>query len=372
MSRRIVLVAGDPADLERQAGLLIPALLAAGHRVLAFLPDTDADAHRLGAGRFDDPVSFPYVPGRVRPLADRRAFEGLAAGLRASEADVAVGYGLKPMWIAALAAQRAEVPRIVSVVSSLGDLAAHPEAKPGPVLGWLLRRAFAASHAVVFHNRDDAVRCSAAGLLPPAPSPHVLPGAGVDLAAFPAVPLPDLGRGIVFTMISPLDRTKGVIDFCEAARRIRSRGTGARFVLAGSAATGRHAINPAVVQSYADSVEFIRVTHDIRPLLASCHVCVQPSHGEAMPALVLQALATGRPIVATDVPGCRETVDERVNGVLVAARDPAGLAAGMESILKRPDLIPWMSRASRVMAERRFDANAVNAGMMGILGLDRA
>lgn len=372
MPRRVALIAGDPADLQRQAGTLLPALVAAGHGVHAFLPDADASARRpiqaLGA-RYK---TFPFLPGRVRPLGDRRALEDLAAGLRESEVDVVVGYGLKPMWIAAIAAQRAGVPRIVSVVSSLGDLAADPDAKPGPVLRWLLRRAFAASHAVVFHNRDDAARCAAAGLLPPALTRHVLPGAGVDLAAFPAVPLPELGRGIVFTMIAPLDRTKGVIEFCEAARRVRSRGTGARFVLAGSAATGRKAIAPTIVESYADSVEFVRSTDEFRQLLAACHVYVQPSYGEAMPGLVLHALATGRPIVTTDVPGCRETVDERGNGVLVAARDPAGLAAGIESILKRPDLIPSMSRASRLKAERRFDASAVNAEMMSIMGLDRA
>jgi glycosyltransferase involved in cell wall biosynthesis len=88
-----------------------------------------------------------------------------------------------------------------------------------------------------------------------------------------------------------------------------------------------------------------------------------------MPQPILEALATGRPIVTTNTSGCRETVDERVNGCLVPPGDPAALVAGIESILKRPDLIPHLARASRAKAERRFDERAATAAMMVALGL---
>ena len=88
-----------------------------------------------------------------------------------------------------------------------------------------------------------------------------------------------------------------------------------------------------------------------------------------MPRSVLEAMAAGRPIITTNGPGCRETVDERINGCLVPPSDPTALAASMETFLKRPDLIPSLARASRAKAERRFDERAVNATLMGVMGL---
>jgi glycosyltransferase involved in cell wall biosynthesis len=89
-----------------------------------------------------------------------------------------------------------------------------------------------------------------------------------------------------------------------------------------------------------------------------------------MPRPLLQALAAGRPIVTTNVAGCRETVDERVNGVLVAPRDPEALAEAMESFLRRPDLIPAMARASRGKAERFDSVAAVRRTMLGVVGIE--
>jgi glycosyltransferase involved in cell wall biosynthesis len=109
---------------------------------------------------------------------------------------------------------------------------------------------------------------------------------------------------------------------------------------------------------------------DVPSLLGSCHVFVYPSHAESMPLPVLEAMAAGRPIIATNVPGCRDTVDERVNGCLVAPRDPHKLAAAMESFLKRPDLIAPIARASRAKAERFCAIEDVTAGLLGALSLE--
>ncbi len=88
-----------------------------------------------------------------------------------------------------------------------------------------------------------------------------------------------------------------------------------------------------------------------------------------MPRAVLEALATGRPVITTTAPGCVETVDEKVSGCLVAPADTAALATAMESYLANPDQVAAGSRAARLKAERRFDAKHVNASMTRILGL---
>lgn len=115
------------------------------------------------------------------------------------------------------------------------------------------------------------------------------------------------------------------------------------------------------------AVEVLGELADIRPALAAAHVSVLPSHSEGMPRAVLEALAMGRPVITSDIPGARETVDERVNGVLVPPSQVEPLVAAMESFLKRPDLIAAMARASRQKAERRFDAAAVNAVLHHVL-----
>ena len=96
---------------------------------------------------------------------------------------------------------------------------------------------------------------------------------------------------------------------------------------------------------------------------------VYPAHGEGMPGAVLEAMSMGRPIITTDTPGCRDTVDERVNGCLVPPGNPEALAEAMQSFLRRPELIAAMARASRMKAERRFDQRPVVAALMDVLGL---
>jgi glycosyltransferase involved in cell wall biosynthesis len=89
-----------------------------------------------------------------------------------------------------------------------------------------------------------------------------------------------------------------------------------------------------------------------------------------MPQPVLEAMAAGRPIITTNVAGCRDTVDERVNGCLVEPGNARSLAEAMESFLKRPDLIPPIARASRAKAERFCGIETVNNGLLAALGID--
>jgi glycosyltransferase involved in cell wall biosynthesis len=133
---------------------------------------------------------------------------------------------------------------------------------------------------------------------------------------------------------------------------------------------GALGLTPEQLPSFGDAVEYAGAPADPEALLASCHLFVYPSHAEGMPQPVLEAMAAGRPVITTDVAGCRDTVDERVNGCLVQAGDAKALAAAMESFLKRPDLIPPIARASRAKAERFCAQDTVNRSMLAALGLE--
>ena len=354
----------------RLRGGLIKALTGAGHSVLGLAPDLDQTSIGWLDGLQAEAASYPLRPGGVQPLGERRSIDALAGVLSGWRADTVIGFGLKPMLLAALAARRSGAGLIVPLVSSLGELAHGAQARPGITLRMMMRSALSAAHAIVFHNGEDADRLTESGVMPDGAPVYVVPGRGVDLIGVAAEPVPPLSPGLMFTMIARLEPDKGVIEFCEAARRVRSSAGATRFILAGAEGIGRDRITPETLAGYAGCVEWVGEVADVRPLLAASHVFVLPSYAEGMPPAVQEALAIGRPVIACDVPGSRDTVDERVNGVLVAKQDVTALANAMQSFLNRPDLIASMARASRSKAERRFDINQVNAAWFAILGLD--
>ena len=119
------------------------------------------------------------------------------------------------------------------------------------------------------------------------------------------------------------------------------------------------------------AVEYLGSTSDVRPFLARAHVCVLPSYyGEGVPRSVLEAMAMGRAVLTTDVPGCRETVEGGRNGLLVPPRDAAALTEGMLWMLAEPERLESMGRESRAIAEDLFDVHSVNRAILDAMGLD--
>jgi glycosyltransferase involved in cell wall biosynthesis len=114
-------------------------------------------------------------------------------------------------------------------------------------------------------------------------------------------------------------------------------------------------------------IEYLGASDDVRPYLVACHVYVLPSYHEGMPRTVLEAMSTGRPILTTAVPGCKETVVQGENGFLVPVRDAASLAERMIWFIEHRDQWQRMGQASRRMAEERFDVHKINAQLLSIL-----
>ena len=268
------------------------------------------------------------------------------------------------MSTAAPAARKAGAARIISVITGLpaGDF----DPSDTRLSPRRIKTAFAASDALVFHNHDDPRRLASLDLITNRTSSVIVSGAGVDLDRNEPTPLPDVGPGLVYLMIAPLEHARGVSDYVKAASDLKSRAPGARFLLAGPEGHSNDAVSIEKIRENSD-IEYLGPADDARALLTQCHVFVYPSHAEGMPHTVLEALAIGRPIITTNAPGCRETVDEHVNGWLVPTGDSHALAAAMESYLKRPDLILAAARASRSKAERKFAEKDVVNDLMRVL-----
>jgi glycosyltransferase involved in cell wall biosynthesis len=383
-AKRVAVVAPDLASLQRLRGDLLVVMVALRHRVLCLVPDpggkakkpADAAAAAARKTQRDDVAkalgveiaTYPLRPGRPSMFGEAAAMKSLVGQFAEFRPHLVLGYGPKSMLLAMRAGAKANVGRRVALVSSLG-----PAFEDDSAPHWTWRRLYAkgltAAHAAIFHNSEDQRRLAKLGVLPKELELQTVAGAGVDLERFPVQPLPPLsgtgGQGLVFLLLGRSDAAKGVIEFRDAARALAERAPNSRFLIAGPAGDASALLAPAA----GSAIELLGDVADVRPLLAQAHVVVVPSYAEGMSRVALEALASGRPLIASDIPGAREAIDERVNGVLVAPRDVKALTAAMESFLKRPDLIPSMARASRLKAERRFDVRTVNAKILKVLDL---
>lgn len=369
-TKRLAVVVSSGDVLRRLGSSLIAQVVGGGHRVLALAPNfCGSDARRLdqlGVER----AAYLADLGGPRLFADWKAV-GLLKGVLANWApDIVIAVGAKPMVYAALAAKSAGAERFVAVVDQLPERRFAGALAADEMPAWRYGQALRSADEAIFFNREDLSLMQRLGLVPPALPVATVAGLGVDLDRHAIMPLPPLGQGLVFLMMAPLERRKGVLAYCEAARELKTRAPNTRFLLAGAPVDGPTGLTADALAGSNGAVEYLGTADEPASLLAQCHVFVHPSHAEGMPQPVLDAMAAGRPIIASDVAGCRDTVDERVNGCLVAPGDAQALAAAMESFLKRPDLIPSLARASRSKAERFCSAAEVNATLLAALGLE--
>jgi glycosyltransferase involved in cell wall biosynthesis len=368
--RRIAVVCPPGEPLLQLRTSLLGEVLAHRHRVLAIAPEFSGEEARelddLGAER----AVFAPEPHGLKLFADWKSIGGLKSILANWSPHVVLACGGKTMIYAALAAKAVGTGRVVLLVDGLPEHRFTGALGADEMPAWRYGQAMRAASEAVFYNRDDLGLLKKLGILPSAVPATVIPGAGVDLDHHCVLPLPTLGQGLVFLMISSLDKRKGVIEYCEAACALRERTPNTRFILATTPGEGATAIDADDLVQYSSGVEIAGPDSDARALLNECHVFVYPSYREGMPQRVLEAMAAGRPILTTNVAGCRETVDERVNGCLVDPRDTGALVEGIESYLKRPDLIPAMARASRAKAERSCNVKAVKRSLLTALALE--
>jgi len=228
------------------------------------------------------------------------------------------------------------------------------------------------SGRVFFQNPDDLQLFHELRLTRPGQT-EVLSGSGVDLLRFQPVPLPRRwgGRPFVFLLVARLLWDKGVAEFVEAARLVRLAQPGTRFRLLGFLDGGNPAaVDRATMEAWAAEgvVDYLGAATDVRPHLAAADCVVLPSYREGTPRALLEAAAMGRPLIATDVPGCREVADDGVNGYLCKARDAGDLAsATLRMIGLPPKCHAAMGAAGRVKVERQFDERLEIARYLSVI-----
>ena len=357
---------------------LIRAMREKQYTVYAFTSEyTELDLKKiesLGA----IPITYELNRGGLNPLSDIVATYKLSKKIREIKPDLVFSYFSKPVIFGTIAAKLAKVPKIVGMLEGLGyTFTQQPEGlgkkteliKKVQVL--LYKFALPQLDKLIFLNPDDpkdlidkyAIKVRKV---------EVLGGIGLNLKEYPYQPINNIQQPINFLFIGRLLKEKGIHDFLNAAKIVKEKYPETQFTVLG-------AIDPhnlgALTQSELDElissniIDYPGHVDNVKDWIANCHVFVLPSYREGVPRSTQEAMAIGRAVISTDVPGCRETVEHGVNGFLVAKWNPEALAEKMIYFIEHPEQIEKMGYESYKIAQDKFDAEKVNQRLLNILGL---
>ncbi|MCG6656331.1 glycosyltransferase family 4 protein [Halomonas campisalis] len=366
-----MIFAGNARSLIANRGDLIRDMRAAGLSVAAAVPTVDylPEVKELGI------TIYPVEMGRtgINPLHDLKYLLALRTLLRRVRPRAVFGYTIKPVVYGSLAARLAGVPRIYSMITGLGHVFTTENARNRrlqKIIGVLYRLGIACNRKVFFQNPDDLQEFMDRGMLKDQGKAVRTYGSGVDMQRFAREPLPK--EATIFLFIGRLLTEKGIAEFCEAARQVQADYPDAHFIAVGPHdANLPHSCAAEDLERWKAEgvVEFVGGVSDVRPWIKECSVFVLPSYREGTPRSVLEAMSMGRAIITSDAPGCRETVEEGVNGFLVPPRTSQPLAEAMRRFLEEPEHIAAMGEASWQLAERHYDVHKVNRVILDAMEL---
>lgn len=356
---------------------LIKAFLKKGYKVYAFTSEYSKEQLNLIESLGVIPVTYKLNRGGINPLIDIKAIYELYRKIKEIAPDIVFSYFAKPVIFGTLAAKLAKVPNVIGMLEGLGytfteqpnQVSKKTEAiKKAQIL--LYKIALPQLDKIIFLNPDDpkdllnkySIRVKRV---------EVLGGIGLNLedysysGAYPAQP--------TFIFIARLLAEKGIHDYIAAAKIVKDSYPNTRFIVLGKIdkeALG--ALSKLDLQQLINEGVFEYPGHvtNVSEWIAQSSVFVLPSYyREGVPRSTQEAMAIGRAVITTDVPGCRETVIDGVNGFLVEKWNPQALAEKMMYFIEHPEEIRKMGNESYKIAQEKFDAEKVNKRLINMLGL---
>lgn len=366
-SKKFILISPKNRTVYNFRGDLIKAIIAKGYDVIVTGPDRiDVDKIEALGAQF---IEIPMNKTGTSILGDWQYCQALTRLFQQEKPDVTLGYTVKPCIYGSIAAKRKGVKNINSMITGGGYTFIATSLKArllGMIVRALYRIGLKRADHVIFQNNDDLNEFCDCGLVK-RDKCFVVNGSGVNMEHFIPVPFPEQ---LTFLMISRLLRSKGVGEYLESARIVKQKYPKVRFMLLGKYEIDmQDALPKDYIQSFINDgiVERFEETSDVRPYYTQCSVYVLPSYREGTPRTVLEAMAMGRPIITTDANGCRETVQDSVNGFLVPVKDINKLVEAMETIIKNPSCIVRMGELSRKYCLDKYEIGKNIEKLMNIM-----
>lgn len=379
--KKIVLIGTIASSFYRFRKDLILSLLAKGHIVYAFISEYKHEddlkkVKNLGA----IPIVYNLNRGGLNPIADIKQTYTLAKQIKEINPDLVFSYFAKPVIFGTLAAKIAKVPKIIGMLEGLGyTFTDQPEGLSKKtqfikkIQVFLYKISLPFLDKVIFLNPDDPRDLLEKYKIKVRES-EILGGIGLNLTDYPYQCLnhKKINKKVTFLFIGRLLKEKGIHDFVAAAKIVKDIYPLTTFTVLGSIDTANMG---ALMQSELDDLINTEVINypgyvlNVNDWIVNSDVFVLPSYREGVPRSTQEAMAIGRAIITTDVPGCRETVVDGINGFLVPKWNPNALAEKMIYLIEHPEQICIMGNESHKIAVEKFNAEKVNQRLMKILGL---
>lgn len=366
---KIAIISHKTSNLLNSRGQLIADLVKKGHTVIA-IGNEDINKEKIQKlGAIYRNVTFDRTTTSI--LKNYKYFKKLKAVLAEENADTVLTYTIKPIIFGSIAAKMNKIENIYALIAGMGYNYSINTPKIKAIrffcnIGYKL--AFKFNKKVIFQNKEDMKELIDKKYIKKEQA-ELVDGSGVNMNIFKKKENV-IGKQFIFLMISRMLNVKGVIEYCQAAEYIKSKYPNTRFIHLGEFDNTYRGVKKEFISKYKDKVvEFKGRVKNVAEYIEKSNVVVLPSYlREGIPRTLQEALAVGRPIITTNVRGCRETVLEGENGYLVEPRNVEDLIKAMEKILnKSENEIRKMSEKSYEIALNRFELSKINKKMIKIM-----
>lgn len=378
---KFLIIAKSPDSIIRYRGALIQAIHDKGFEIHIAAPKFSKHPKELKEIKSLGYIihDIPMQHTGTNPLKDAVTFATLYLIMKKIKPSYVLSYTIKPVIYGSLAAKLACVPHRFALITGLGytfqgiEQQGYKKSNLQKIVYKLYSLALASVHTVFFQNSDDESLFRTMNILKPGVVTKVVNGSGVDLSNYSVQAFPNINSKleIRFLLIARLLNDKGIREYAQAARIVKSKYPYTQFDLVGWIDENPAAIKQQEIDGWINEglFNFWGKISDVKPVILKSHINVLPSYREGIPRSILEAMAMGRPIITTDVPGCRETVIDGYNGFLVPVKSSEELAIAMERFITNPILILKMGKESRKLAEKRFNVDFVNKAMLEAMSL---
>lgn len=343
------------------------ALVEKGHTVYAICPEGDFFHKFKDSGV--NAIAYSIDRSSINPFKELKAISNIFQAIKALKLDILHTFTAKPNIYGTIAGKMAKVPTIINLVEGLGSFYVEDDLKSKimrRIIEFGYKIIFSFSKVCVFVNHDDPLYLQDQGVISKDKS-LIIKSVGVDTECFSADTVDRYTVETLKNELNPEDKFivlmiaraiwhKGIREFYEAANLVQDKNV--QFILVGGTDSG----NPSCAdESYLRNgkVRWLGYRSDIKELLSMCDLFVLPSYREGVPRTLLEAASMQKAIITTDTVGCREVVEDGVNGYLIPTRDSEKLAYKVLELMDEPELCQKMGILGREKMMNDFDVKIV-------------